>query len=158
MTLNYIVNPFSTQYLRMDYHHDIVFVWSGNYNIFGQVCMVVYSKVMSIFSKNSKIYYTELWFVLGRQVTYGCVDLVVPQNMVMPPSHLTLAKPKSWLWRHGFTPSTLSSHEPSWQMMWHGLKVEVWILKHQPSHRYRDMREECTSLKVLPSAVVIVCF
>ena len=24
-----------------------------------------------------------------------------------------------------FTQSTLSSTEPSWQMMWHGLKVEV---------------------------------
>ena len=29
-----------------------------------------------------------------------------------------------------FTPSTLSSPEPGWQMMWHGLKVEALSLKH----------------------------
>jgi hypothetical protein len=27
-------------------------------------------------------------------------------------------------------------------MMWHGLKVEVVSLKHRPSHRYLDMRQE----------------
>ena len=42
-----------------------------------------------------------------------------------------------------FTPSTLSSPEPSWQMMWHGLKVKVLSLKHRPSHWYLDMRQEC---------------
>ena len=42
-----------------------------------------------------------------------------------------------------FTPSTLSSPEPSWQMMWHGLKVKVLSLKHRPYHRYLDMRQEC---------------
>jgi hypothetical protein len=28
-----------------------------------------------------------------------------------------------------FTPSTLSSAKPRWQMMWHGLKVKVLSLK-----------------------------
>jgi hypothetical protein len=37
-------------------------------------------------------------------------------RFIMCPSHLTLAKPKSW------------------QMMWHALKVEVLSLKHRPSH------------------------
>jgi hypothetical protein len=40
-----------------------------------------------------------------------------------------------------FTPSTLASAEPSWQMTWHGWKVEVLSLKHRPSHRYLDMRQ-----------------
>ena len=35
-----------------------------------------------------------------------------------------------------FTPSTISSAEPSWQTMWHDLEVEVLSLKHRPSHRY----------------------
>ena len=41
----------------------------------------------------------------------------------MPPPHLTLAKPKSWFLKHNL--HTLTSAEPSWQMMWHGLEVEV---------------------------------
>ena len=41
---------------------------------------------------------------------------------------------------------------PSWQMMWHGLKVEVLkVSKHQPSHRYLDMRQECRTFKSVAS-------
>ena len=76
----------------------------------------------------------------------------------MLPSHLALAKPKSWFKITVFTPSTLSSPEPSWQMMWHGLKEEVLSLKHQPSHRYLDMRQECRTLKSGTSCLVIGCF
>ena len=36
-------------------------------------------------------------------------------------------------------------------MMWHGLKVEVLSLKHQPSHRYLDMRQECRTFKSVAS-------
>ena len=50
-----------------------------------------------------------------------------------------------------FTPSTLSSAEPSWQLMWHGLKVEALSLKHRPSHRYLDMRQECRTFKIVAS-------
>ena len=32
-------------------------------------------------------------------------------------------------------------------MMWHGLKVEVLSLKHRPSHRYLDMRQECRTFE-----------
>ena len=32
-------------------------------------------------------------------------------------------------------------------MMWHGLKVEVLSLKHQPSHRYLDFMQECRTFK-----------
>ena len=47
---------------------------------------------------------------------------------------------------------TLSSAEPSWQLlMWHGLRVEVLSLKHQPSHRYLDMRQECRGFKSVAS-------
>ena len=41
-----------------------------------------------------------------------------------------------------FTPLTLLSPKPSWQMMWYGLKVEVWSFKHQPSHLYLDTKQE----------------
>ena len=58
-----------------------------------------------------------------------------------------------------FTPSTPSRPEPtSWQMMWHGLKVEVLSLKHRPSRRYLDMRQECRPLNVLPPALVTSYF
>ena len=50
-----------------------------------------------------------------------------------------------------FTPSTLSSAEPSWQMMLHGLKVEVLSLKHRPSHRYLDMRQKCRTSRSVAS-------
>ena len=51
-----------------------------------------------------------------------------------------------------FTPSILSSAEPSWQMMWHGLGVEVLSLKHRPSHRlHLDMRQECRTSKSVAS-------
>ena len=50
-----------------------------------------------------------------------------------------------------FTPLTLSSPEPNWQMMWHGLKVEVLSLKHQPSHQYVDIRQECKTFKSVVS-------
>jgi hypothetical protein len=50
-----------------------------------------------------------------------------------------------------FPPSTLSSAEPSWQMTWHGLIVEVLSLKHRPSHRYLDMRQECRTFKSVTS-------
>jgi hypothetical protein len=45
----------------------------------------------------------------------------------MPPSHLTLAKTKLKVGfnKPVFTPSTIFSAKPSWQMMWHDLKVEV---------------------------------
>ena len=64
-----------------------------------------------------------------------------------------------WLWPSlkvgfkdtAFTPSTLSSAEPSRQMMWHGLKVELSILKHWPSHWYLDMRQECRTFKSIAS-------
>jgi hypothetical protein len=46
---------------------------------------------------------------------------------------------------------TLSSAEPSWQMMWHGLKVEVLSLKYQPSHRYLNMRQEYRTFKNVTS-------
>ena len=48
-----------------------------------------------------------------------------------------------------FTPLTLSSAKPSWQMTWHDLKVEV--LKHRPSHRYPNMRQECRTFKSVAS-------
>jgi hypothetical protein len=51
-----------------------------------------------------------------------------------------------------FTPSTLSNAEPRWQMMWHGVKVEVLSLKHRPSHRYLiHMRQECRTFKSVAS-------
>ena len=50
-----------------------------------------------------------------------------------------------------FTPSTPSSPERGWQIMWHGLKVEVISLKHRPSHRYLDMRQECSTFKSVAS-------
>jgi hypothetical protein len=50
-----------------------------------------------------------------------------------------------------FAPSTLSSAEPSWQKMWHGLEVEVLSLKHRPSHRYLDMRQEPRTFKSVAS-------
>ena len=50
-----------------------------------------------------------------------------------------------------FTPLTLSSSEPSWQMMRHGLKVEVLSLKHRPSHRYLNMRQEYRTFKSVAS-------
>jgi hypothetical protein len=37
-------------------------------------------------------------------------------------------------------------------MMWHGLKVEVLIsLKHRPSHRYLDMRQEYRTFESVAS-------
>ena len=54
-------------------------------------------------------------------------------RLLMPPPHLTLAKPKSWFQeKHGLHTIDISSAEPSWQMMWHGLKVEVLSPKHRP--------------------------
>ena len=50
-----------------------------------------------------------------------------------------------------FTPSTLFSAEPSWQMTWHGLEVEVLSLEHRPSHWYLDMRQECRTFKSVAS-------
>jgi hypothetical protein len=50
-----------------------------------------------------------------------------------------------------FTPPTLSSVEPSWQMIWHGLKVGVLSLEHRPSHRYLDMRQECRTFNSVAS-------
>ena len=55
-----------------------------------------------------------------------------------------------------FTPSTLSSVEPSWQMMWHGLKSggckpQAPILPSVPRH-------EVGPLKVSPHALVNDCF
>ena len=50
-----------------------------------------------------------------------------------------------------FTPSTLSSAEPSWQMMWHGLKVQVLSLKHRPSYRYLNMRKEYRTFESVAS-------
>ena len=58
-----------------------------------------------------------------------------------------------------FTPSTLSGREPSWQMMRHGLKEEVLSLKHRPSHRYQDMRQECMTFESVDSrAFQLVAF
>jgi hypothetical protein len=64
---------------------------------------------------------------------------------------MTLAKPKIGSKNRAFTPSTLSSVEPSWQMMWHGLKVEVLSLKHRSSHRYLDMRQDYRTFKSVAS-------
>ena len=36
-------------------------------------------------------------------------------------------------------------------MMWHGLKVEVLSLKHRPSHRYLDMKQEGRTFKNVTS-------
>ena len=47
------------------------------------------------------------------------------QNRLMPPPHLTLGKPKSRFVKMSVHTIDISSAEPSWQMMWHGLKVEV---------------------------------
>ena len=69
----------------------------------------------------------------------------------MPPPHLTLAKPKTWSKNTAFTPSTLCSAEPSWQVKLHGLKVEVLSLKHRPYHRYLDMRQEYMTSKSVTS-------
>ena len=69
----------------------------------------------------------------------------------MFPPHLTLAKPKTWFQKTAFTSLTLFTIEPSWQMMWHGLKVEVLSLKHRPSHRYLDMRQEYRTFKSVAS-------
>jgi hypothetical protein len=45
----------------------------------------------------------------------------------------------------------LVSAELSWQMMWHDLKVEVLSLKHRPSHRYLNMRQEDGTFKSVTS-------
>ena len=50
-----------------------------------------------------------------------------------------------------FTPSTLSGAEPSWQMMWHGLKVEVFSLKRRPSHRHLDVWQEYMTFESVAS-------
>jgi hypothetical protein len=68
----------------------------------------------------------------------------------MPPSDLTLAK-KVGSNKPAFIPSALSSAEPSWQMMWHGLKVKVLSLKHRPSHRYLNMRQDYRTFKSVTS-------
>jgi hypothetical protein len=36
-------------------------------------------------------------------------------------------------------------------MIWHGLKVEVLGLKHQPSHQYLDLRQECRTFNSVAS-------
>ena len=55
----------------------------------------------------------------------------ISNSRLMPLCHLTLAKPKSWFKQ---PPSTISSPDPSWQMMWHGLKVEVLTPKCLSNH------------------------
>ena len=76
----------------------------------------------------------------------------IPSSMGVMPPHLTLAILESWFLKNTtFTPLTLSSAEPSGQMMWHHFKVEVLSLKHQPSHRYLDIRQECRSSKSVAS-------
>ena len=45
------------------------------------------------------------------------------------------------------TPFTLSNPEPSRQRTWHVLKGEVLSLKHRPSLRYLEMRQECRTFK-----------
>ena len=52
------------------------------------------------------------------------------------------------------TPSLLSKPEPSWQMMWHGIQMEVLSLKHQLSHWYLEMSQEYTTFE----RVVTGCF
>ena len=52
-----------------------------------------------------------------------------------------------------FTPSMLSSAEPRWQMMQHGLKREVLSLKHILSHRYVDTMQECWTFKNVASCL-----
>ena len=48
--------------------------------------------------------------------------------------------------------------EPTWQMMWRGLKLEFLSLKHRPSLQYLDMRQECGPSNVSPPALVIGWF
>ena len=73
------------------------------------------------------------------------------RNYTNATSGLTSAKQKVGLKNKAFTPLTLPSPEPSWQMMWHGLNVEVSSFKHRPSHPYLDMREECRTFKSVAS-------
>ena len=64
------------------------------------------------------------WVLLGKPTTYGGIKYQPYDTNA--PSHLTLTKPKSQLQKNtAFTPSILSIHGPSWQVMWHGLNVEV---------------------------------
>ena len=78
----------------------------------------------------------SLWYVcnLGTVYTYSySVTYNAPSRV---PTWLQLISLKIGSKNTAFTPSTLSSAQPSWQMMWHGLQVEVFSLKHRPSHRY----------------------
>jgi hypothetical protein len=67
------------------------------------------------------------------------------------PLDFSLLRLKVGFNKPAFTPSTVSSAEPSRQMMWHGLKVEVLSLKHRPSHRCPNMRQEYRIFKSVTS-------
>ena len=69
----------------------------------------------------------------------------------MSPPRMTLVNPKIWFSKTAFTPSTLSSAEPSWQTMWHGFEVEVLNFKHRSTHHDLDMRQECRTFKSVAS-------
>jgi hypothetical protein len=45
----------------------------------------------------------------------------------MSPPHLTLARPKTWFLKHNLHTIDIILCRAYWQMMWHGLKVEVLI-------------------------------
>ena len=91
----------------------------------------------------------------GRWPKKICLEVI---KLPMPPSQLTLAKPKSFVSKTtAFTPSTLHDAEPSWQMMWHGSKVEVLSRKHRPVFsievfsvlQMRFSPSKCTSHKII---------
>ena len=63
-------------------------------------------------------------------------------NSIMPPSHLTFAKPKSWLLKHGLHTIDIVSSQASLANNVAWFKIGVFSLKHQPSYRYLNMRQE----------------
>ena len=70
-------------------------------------------------------------------------------NSQVPPSLLALAKPKKLVLKNTtFKLSTLSSPEHSWQMVCHGLKVEVWGLNYWPL--FKDCNLQCPSKYTSP--------
>jgi hypothetical protein len=79
--------------------------------------------------------------------------------VLMPPPHLALAKPRSWFQQHGLHTIDIIYSRASWQMMWHGLKVEVFSLEALtlPSVLRHEARMK-GPLKASPPTLVISCF
>ena len=70
---------------------------------------------------------------------------MLSDNLVMPPSHLTLAKLKVGSKNTTLTSLTLSGQKPNWQMMWHGsksggFKPQAPILPSVPRHEARTFK------------------